>query len=105
VQKSAGKVLASSFWDQDGIPPIHYHLKGQTINAVYSLSLLVPLKDIFKDKRREKFTKGVLILHDNALAHREVATQKKLACLGFESLGHPPYSPDMVPLDCTLSLD
>jgi len=35
VQKSAGKVLASIFWDQDGIILIDYLPKGQTINAEY----------------------------------------------------------------------
>jgi len=35
VQKSAGKVLASIFWDQDGIPLIVYLPKVQTINAKY----------------------------------------------------------------------
>ena len=33
VQKSVGKVLASIFWDQDGILLIDYLPKGQTINA------------------------------------------------------------------------
>jgi len=33
VQKSAGKVLASIFWDQDSILLIDYLPKGQTINA------------------------------------------------------------------------
>jgi len=44
-------------------------------------------------------TKWVLFLHDNALAHRALATQKKLAYLGFQCLHHPPYSPDLAPLD------
>jgi len=35
-------------------------------------------------------------LHDNAPAHRALATQKKLAYLGFQCLDHPPYSPDLV---------
>jgi len=54
VQKSAGKVLASIFWDQDGILPIDYVPKGQTINAEYYPSLLVQLKDILKEKRRPR---------------------------------------------------
>jgi len=33
VQKSAGKVLASIFWDQDGILLIDYLPNGHTINA------------------------------------------------------------------------
>jgi len=44
-------------------------------------------------------TKGVLFLHDNAPAHRALATQKKLAYLGFQCLDHPPYSLDMAPSD------
>jgi len=91
VQKSAGKVLGSIFWDQDGIL-IDYLPKGQTINTEYYVSLMVQLKDILKEKRSGKVTKGVLFLHDSAPAHRAHATQKKLACLGFQCLDHPPYS-------------
>ena len=85
------------FWDQDGILRIDYLPKGQTINAEYYSSLLVQLNDILKEKRRGKFTKGVLFLHDNAPAHRVLAIQKKLAYLGFQCLDHPPYSPDLAP--------
>jgi len=99
VQKSAGKVLASIFWDQDGILLIDYLPKGQTINAEYYLSLLVQLKDILKGKRRRKITKGVFFLHDNAWAHRALATEKKLAYLGFQCIDHPPYFPDLAPSD------
>jgi len=73
VQKSAGKILASIFWDQDGILPIDCLLNGQTINTEYYSSLLVRLKDILKEKRRRKVTKGILFLHNNAPAHRALA--------------------------------
>jgi histone-lysine N-methyltransferase SETMAR len=33
------------------------------------------------------------------MVHRELATQKKLAYVGFQCLDHPPYSPDLVPSD------
>jgi len=99
MQKSAGKFLASNFWDQVGILLIDYFSKGQTINAEYNSSLLVQMKDILKEKRRGKVTKGVLFLHDNAPAHWALATQKILAYLGFQSLDHPPYSPDLDPSD------
>ena len=60
------------------------------------------LKDILKEKRRGKVTKGVLFLHDNAPAHRALATHKKLAYLDFQCLDHPPYSPDLAPSDYQL---
>jgi len=93
VQKSAGKILASILWDQDGILLFDYLPKGQTINAEYYSSLLVQLKNTLKEKRRGKVTK------DNAPAHRALVTQKKLAYLGFQYLDHPPYSPDLAPSD------
>jgi len=95
VQKSAGKFLAWNFWDQDGILLIGYLPKGQTIKAEYYASLLVQVKDILKEKRCGKVTKGAFFLHDNAPAHRALATQKKLAYLVFQCLDHPPYSPDL----------
>jgi len=95
VQKSAGKFLASIFWDQDGILLIDYLLKGQTTNAKCYSSLLEQLKDILTEKRRGIFTKAVLVLHNSAPTHWALATQKKLVYLGFQCLDHPPYSPDL----------
>ena len=37
-----------------------------------------------------------------APADGALAIQKKLAYLGFQCLDHPPYSPDLAPLDCHL---
>jgi len=93
------KILTSNFWDQDGILLADYLPKGQTINAEYYSSLLVQLMGILKEKYREKVTKGVLFLHYNAPAHRALATEKKLAYLGFQCLDHPPYSSYLAPSD------
>jgi hypothetical protein len=54
VQKSTGKVLASIFWNQDGILLIEYVPKGQTVNEEYYSSLLVQLKDILKENRHAR---------------------------------------------------
>jgi len=99
VQKSTGKVLASIFWDQDGILHIDYLSKSQTINAEYYSSLLVQLKETLKGKCSGMVTKMVLFLHNNTTAHRALATQNKLAYLGFHCLDHPLCSPDLVPSD------
>jgi hypothetical protein len=40
-----------------------------------------------------------LFFHENTLAHRALATQKKLAYLGFQCLDNPPYLPDLALLD------
>jgi len=99
VQKSAEDVLASIFWHQDSILLIDYLPNGQTIKAEYYSSLLVQFKDILKKKHRGKFTKGASFLHDNAPDHQALATQKKMAYLGFQCLDHLPYSSDLALLD------
>jgi len=60
------------------------------------------VKYILKEKPPTNITKKDLFLHDNAPAHRALATQKKLAYLGFQCLDHPPYSPDLAPSDYLL---
>ena len=99
IPKIRRKSSRIDFLDQDGILLFNYLPKGHTINAEYYPSLLVQLKDILEEKRHGKFTKEVLFLHDNALAHRPLTTQKKLAYLGFQCLDHPPYSPVLAPSD------
>jgi hypothetical protein len=54
---------------------------------------------IHEDWDIRKVTKGILFLHYNAPAHWALATQKKLAYLGFQCVDHPPFSPDLVPSD------
>jgi histone-lysine N-methyltransferase SETMAR len=54
---------------------------------------------IHEDLDMRKVTKRVLFLHDNAPAHRVLATQKKLAYLGFQCIDDQPYSPDLAPSD------
>jgi len=61
-------------------------------------------RTFWRKKRHRKITKGVLFLHDNAPAHLALATQKKLAYLGFQCLDHSPYSPHLSPSDYHLFL-
>ena len=44
-QTSGGKVLASIFWDAQGILFIDYLEKGRTIKSKYFIALLVHLKE------------------------------------------------------------
>ena len=41
----------------------------------------------------------MLLLHDNAPAHRSVIAQQTIRDCGFIQLGHPAYSPDLAPSD------
>jgi len=44
-------------------------------------------------------TKGPLLLHNNAPAHMAGVAQAVVKDTGFEQLSHPPYSPDLAPID------
>ena len=71
---------------------IDYLEQGRTISCVYYTSKIAR-------KRRGKPTRGVLLLQENATAHKsQVAITAATEC-GFEILPHSPYSPDMAPSD------
>ncbi|KAJ7316422.1 hypothetical protein JRQ81_002584 [Phrynocephalus forsythii] len=48
VQKSAGKVMLSVFWDSRGVILTNYLLKGETLNSDYYCNLLEKLRDALK---------------------------------------------------------
>lgn len=99
VSQSAGKIMATIFWDTEGILLIDYKERGVSITGEYYASLLDRLKEAIKEKRRGKLTKGVLLLHDNAPVHTSHVATAAIHRCGFEQLRHPPYSPDLAPSD------
>eukprot|EP00106_Octopus_bimaculoides_P016614 XP_014784056.1 PREDICTED: uncharacterized protein LOC106879133 [Octopus bimaculoides] len=50
TQKSTGKIVASVFWDKDGVLLIKFQRKGRAINAEYYMSLLVELREASKQQ-------------------------------------------------------
>lgn len=99
VQSSAGKVMATIFWDCKGILLIDYLEKGKTVTGEYYANVLKQLREAIKEKRRGKLASKVLLLHDNAPAHGSRIGVAALAECGFEPIRHPPYSPDLAPSD------
>jgi histone-lysine N-methyltransferase SETMAR len=96
---SAGKQMATVFWDKEGILLIEWLPRGATINSEYYIQVLKKLRDAIKTQRRGKLSRGILLQHDNARPHTSQATMAAISDLGFEVLPHPPYSPDLAPSD------
>jgi histone-lysine N-methyltransferase SETMAR len=44
----------------------------------------------------------IYFLHENARTHIAKSTCEKLLKLGWVTVPHPPYSPDLAPTDCHL---
>ena len=99
VVSSAGKVMASVFWDTKGIVFIDYLQNGKTINGEYYAKLLRELPQAIKSKWSGKLTKGVLLHQDNAPAHKAQVAMSAVHDCGFELIDHTPYSPDLAPSD------
>ncbi|KAF7235648.1 hypothetical protein EYD10_17547, partial [Varanus komodoensis] len=99
VTPSAGKIMATVFWDSKGILLIKYTKKGETINAASYATTLRNLREAIKEKRQGKLTTGVLLLHDNTPVHTAPVSKAAMRDCGFEEINHPPYSPDLAPSD------
>jgi len=99
TQPSAGKVMATIFWDAEGVLMVDYLPRGTTITGQYYAEELARLRDCIKRKRHGKLSRGVLLLHDNAPVHKSRVAQAAVRDCGFVQLNHPPYSPDLAPSD------
>ena len=102
---SAEKVMASVFWDSQGVIMINYLEQGRTINGAHYAAELRRLRQKIARKRRGKLTRGVLLLQDNAPAHTSQVAMAAATECGFEVLPQPPYSPDMAPSDFYMLLN
>ena len=97
VVVSDRKVMATVFWDAEGIVPIDYLKHGSTITGTYYADLIGKRRAALKEKRRGKLRHGVLFHQDNAPAHTSSQARTAIRNAGFELLHHPPYSPDLAP--------
>ena len=81
---SAGKVIASIFWDSQGVIMIDYLEQGRAINGVYYAGELRWLR-----KRRGKLTHAILLLQGYAPAHTAQVAMTAATEYGFEILPNP----------------
>ena len=102
TQHLAGKVMASVFWDAHGVIFIDDFEKGRTITGAYYTVLLDRLVNEIRKKRPHFKMKKILFHDENAPSHTPNITQVKKHELSFESLPHPPFSPDLAPSYCYL---
>ena len=81
---------------------VHYELlpTDQTITRDLYSQQLERVQQALHQKELELVNrKGVLFLHDNARLHVARVVRDTIQQLGWETLCHPPYSPDLAPTD------
>ncbi|GFW27894.1 mariner Mos1 transposase [Trichonephila clavipes] len=71
-----------------------------TINSEVYCHQLEKLNDALQQKRSELINrKGVVFHQDSARPHTSLVTRQKLLQLEWDTMPHPPYSPDLAPSD------
>ena len=99
TQPSAGKVMATIFWDAKGVIMLDFLPKRSTITGVYYANLLDQLRTAIREKRRGKLSKDVLLQQDNGRVHTCKVAMDAVERNGYELIPHPAYSPDLAPSD------
>ena len=69
MQPSAGKEMATVFWDAKGVIMLDLLPKRSTITGVYYVNLLDQMRTTIHEKRRGKLSKVVWLQQDNARVH------------------------------------
>ena len=67
TQHSAGKVMATVFWDAQGVIMLDFLAKKSTITGAYYANFLDQLRTAIREKRRGKLSKRILLQQDNAV--------------------------------------
>ena len=99
TQPSAGKVMATVFWDAQGVIMLDFLAKKSTITVAYYANLLDQLRTVIREKRQGKLSKGILLQQDNARVHTCKIAMDTVERNGYELIPHPVYSPDLAPSD------
>ncbi|GFW32018.1 mariner Mos1 transposase [Trichonephila clavipes] len=77
--------------------------ENTTINSEVYCHQLDKLNDALQQKMSELINrKGVVFHQDNARPHTSLVTRQKLLQLEWDTMPHPPYSPDLAPSDYSL---
>ena len=98
MRLSAGKVMATVFWDFKGVLLIDFLHARRTINAAYYCDLLEKVRAAYRSKRRGLPIRNMPLLHI-VRPHSAALTQEKLAQMYWTALEHLPYSPDLSPCE------
>ncbi len=100
VTPYTGKVMGTLFWNTQGVIAIDFLREQRTINAAYYSALLRDtVKPAYHSKCGDIPIHSALFLWDNSWLHVAQLTHDVLFELGWVTLEHPPYSPDVSPCD------
>ena len=97
TQPSAGKVMATVFWDAQAVIMLDFLAKKSTTSGANYANLLDQLRTAIREKRRGKLSKGILLQQDNARVHTCKIAMDAVERNGYELIPQPAYSPALAP--------
>ena len=97
TQPSAGKTMATVFWDGECVIMLDFLAKKSSITDAYYADLLDRI--VIREKRRGKLSKGILFQQDNARVHTCKIAMDAIERNGYELIPPPAFSPDLDPSD------
>ncbi len=93
----AGKVNLTVFWDNQGIQLEEYVQKSVKIMKETYFDFFLHLWEAIKKKYPSKQSRGMILLHDKARAHKVQLIMFLLNDFHWDMLGHPIHSSDLTP--------
>ena len=94
-----GKVMATVFWDAQGVIMLDFLAKKSTITGAYYANLLDQLRTASREKCRDKLFKGILLQQENARVHTCKIAMDAVEGNGYKLIPQPTYSPNLAPCD------
>ena len=93
-------MMVTVWWSAAGVIHHSFLNPGETITTERYCQEIVKMNQKLQQQQPALVNrKGPILLHDNARPHIARLTMQLLNELGYETLSHPPYSPDLSPTD------
>jgi hypothetical protein len=104
MQPSAGKVMATVFWDAKGVIILGFLPKRSTITGLHYANLLKQLRTTICEICQGKLSKGVLLQQNNAKVQTYNVAMDDVEQNRFELKPHADYLPNLTPFKAFLLL-
>ena len=105
-RRPAEKIIMDIFWDQCGIFLTDYLPRGNMISSLSYASIIERLRHcVIVEKRGDKVSDGVVLLHDNVSIRQCNIVQTAIGKSDFVELNDHAYAADIAPSDCQIWID
>ncbi len=94
---SANKIMATVFWDAEGVLLIEYHLKGRNVDQQTYQATLKKLRAAIHRLHPRLRDDEIFLIHDNAKPHTAASVQELLCTSHWYIFGYPAYLPYLAP--------